>query len=121
MNTLEQDLYNNYIIAKVTASEVYAQNLYAALCNNTFVRIDDTNTTYGCSWRYAGGIVAKLLGTGDYMDWYCSGIICFDYINSISTIGYVPEGIITDEIKADLHYIGWTILPENAQHDFLII
>ena len=79
VNNMESDLRGtDWIVAKVRASEAYAQNLYAAMCNNDFQRIDVwpvlKNETWGCSWRSAGGIVANMRGEGDYIDWYCSGI-----------------------------------------------
>ena len=78
-NNLEYDLRSNkWICDKAKASEVYAQNLYAAMCNNDFQKLDVwpllKGETYSCSWRYAGGIVADMIESGDYIDWYCSGI-----------------------------------------------
>jgi hypothetical protein len=97
---LEMSLYrSNTIIAKVRMSSTYAQNLYAALCNNEFV--DSNNNCYSVSWRYAGGIVASLSGTGDYLGWYCSGM-------TAPKAGAVPEGTITQEIERDLAVLGWT-------------
>jgi hypothetical protein len=43
----------------------------------------------------AGGIVADIIRSGNYMDWYCNG----------------NEGVVTDEIKLDLMMMGWTIKP----------
>ena len=66
------------MVEKVRSREEYAQNLYAALCNNTFQQNEVwprlTGTTWSCSWRSSGGIVADMRGSGDYIDWYCSGI-----------------------------------------------
>jgi hypothetical protein len=78
-NNLEYDLRSTeWIVDKVRASESYAQNLYASMCNNDFQKLDVVevlkNNTWSCSWRYAGGIVAHMRGQGDYIDWYCSGI-----------------------------------------------
>jgi hypothetical protein len=98
---LEYDLRSNpEILNKARNSEVYSQNLYAALCNNRFFYGDNEWT---CSWRHAGGIVADILQTGDYIDWYCSGMA--------DKIGYVSEGFVTDEIKLDLIKMGWTVRP----------
>ena len=68
---LEADLLKTeYIVNKCKSSEVYSQNLYAALCNNRFFK---DNEEWTCSWRYAGGIVADLRDVGeDYMSFYCS-------------------------------------------------
>lgn len=101
---LEKDLLASDTIAqKCINSNIYAQNLYAALCNNRFFYGDKEWT---CSWRYAGGLVAQLVDTnGDYMDYYCSGI------GSGEIVGFVAESVVTDEIKLDLMKIGWVIKP----------
>ena len=38
-----------------------------------------------------------------YLDYYCSGMIDKE--------GYVPEGVVTDEIRLDLIKLGWSIKP----------
>lgn len=113
-SNLELDLFKTeWIGYKCTINEVYAQNLYAALCNNVFKKNDDEWT---CSWRHSGKIVADLIKednrhsknkwrSGDYLDWYCSGA-------SEGTIpGYVSEGFVTSEISNDLLNLGWTHKP----------
>lgn len=100
--SLEADLLKTEWIAhKCKSSSSYAQNLYAALCNNRFFKDEDEWT---CSWRYAGGIVADLIGEGDYMDYYCSGV-------AAGRNGYVSEGEVTSEIMNDFLNLGWTIKP----------
>ena len=102
-----------WMLKKVVDSETYAQNLYAAMCNNVFQpnqvwpRLRDEY--WSCSWRSAGGIVAELRGQGDYIDWYCSGIMGVGEVDSFR--GYVSESTITDEIRQDLFAIGWTVEP----------
>ena len=98
---------------KVRASDSYAQNLYAAMCNNNFQRRHIwailTNASWGCSWRGAGGVVADLRNEGDYLTWYCSGIMGDgNYIE-----GYVPEGVVTEEIAEDLRKLGWQVLDND--------
>lgn len=101
-HNLENDLLSSTtILDKCRNSTVYSQNLYAALCNNRFFYGDNEWT---CSWRYAGGIIADILQSGDYMDWYCSGIVP-------NTKGYVGESEVTDEIRLDLIKLGWTVKP----------
>jgi hypothetical protein len=78
-NNMEFDLRStDWMVSKVRDSEEYAQNLYAAMCNNDFQKLEVipilTNNTWSVSWRSAGGIVAHMRQEGDYMDWYCSGI-----------------------------------------------
>jgi hypothetical protein len=100
---LEKDLLKvDYIIQKCKNNDVYAQNLYAALCNNKFFK---NNEEWTCSWRMSGGIVAGIRNMGeDYIDWYCSGIGC-------KTQGYVPESVVTSEIRNDLLNLGWVVKP----------
>ena len=102
-----------WMLKKVVDNETYAQNLYAAMCNNVFQpnqvwpRLKDEY--WSCSWRSAGGIVADLRGLGDYCDWYCSGIFGAGEADSFQ--GYVSESTVTDEIRQDLFAIGWTVEP----------
>ena len=110
-NNLEWDLRStDWILVKARSSDVYAQNLYAALCNNSFQRNEVwpllKDQTWGCSWRHAGGIIADMLGAGDYIDWYCSGIMDLGAPDN----GFVPEMVVTDEIREDLFRLGWIVV-----------
>ncbi len=121
-NNLEYDLLTtDWILTKVRERDDYAQNLYAALCNNDFQRNDVMpilkSETWGCSWRSAGGIVSDMRGEGDYIDWYCSGIRgnpADDPDNSV-TQKHVGEGVVTDEIREDLFKLGWLIVTNSDQ------
>ena len=113
-HNLEEDIRTcAWMLKKVQDRETYAQNLYAAMCNNVFQpnevwpRLRDEY--WSCSWRSAGGIVAELRGQGDYIDWYCSGIFGAGEADSFQ--GYVSESTVTDEIRQDLFAIGWTVEP----------
>ena len=114
VNNMEYDMsQSDWFVSRVRGSDDYAQNLYAALCNNSFQKQDVwlvlKDAYWSCSWRYAGGLVADLQDKGgDYMDWYCSGIGAKDgdYIN------HVGEGNVTDEIAADLALLGWRVSEE---------
>ena len=131
-NNLEHDLRSTeWILEKARADEVYAQHEYAALCNNQFQQLKTwsilKDERWSCSWRHAGGIIADMLQTGDYIDWYCSGItgptdITEEEFNALDDAGkayhkqvksYVGEGFVTDEIKEDLHRLGWLVVPDN--------
>jgi hypothetical protein len=111
-DNMEYDLRSTeWICDKAKASKVYAQNLYAAMCNMQFIKLDVMpilkDQRWSCSWRHAGGIVADMREQGDYIDWYCSGINpSYDEEDAIK--GYVPEATVTDEIKEDLKKLGWT-------------
>ena len=113
-HNLEEDIRAcAWMLKKVQDRETYAQNLYAAMCNNVFQRNEVwprlRDEYWSCSWRSAGGIVAELRGQGDYIDWYCSGIIGVGEADSFQ--GYVSESTVTDEIRQDLFAIGWTVEP----------
>jgi len=126
LNNLEYDLRSNkWICDKAKARESYAQNIYAALCNQEWQRNDVwpllKGETYSCSWRYAGGIVADIVEAGDYIDWYCSGIkgdITEEQIASaleqgMDIVKYVSEGVVTDEIREDFFKLGWIPVPST--------
>jgi hypothetical protein len=120
-HNLERDLKStSWLVDKVRGSKRYAQNLYAALCNNEFVKNDVwpilKNESWGCSWRYAGGIVSDIQEGDGYLDWYCSGMGSgLGNGDETGELGYVPEGYIADEIREDLLAIGWLILNEEEE------
>jgi len=122
-NNLEYDLRSSEYIAEKCKVDSYAQNLYAALCNNEFIRNDVwpilKGETWGCSWRYAGGIIADIKQSGDYLDWYCSGIATTSTdmggtVTTDITTGYVSESVVTDEICDDLFKLGWLVQEETT-------
>jgi hypothetical protein len=133
-NNLEYDLVTtDWILEKVRGSRSYAQNLYAALCNNEFRRnavwplLKGEN--WGCSWRYAGGIIADMRQEGDYIDWYCSGIRNdypldddgFAQLDKpqqelyIESKSYVNESVVTDEVREDLFQLGWLVIDDDGE------
>jgi hypothetical protein len=112
-NNLEYELRTcEWILTKVRESDKYAQNLYAAMCNMQFQKLDVLpilkNDLWSCSWRHSGGIIADMRQQGDYIDWYCSGIGGgLGNGDENGDRGYVPEGTVTEEIKIDLNKLGW--------------
>lgn len=115
-NDLERDLMSNQeLIAKVQINRVYAQHLYAALCNNEWIYQDILpvlkDQRWSCSWRSAGGIIADMRGEGDYLDWYCSGMTVWAEADiddpNDPELEHVPEGMVTEEVARDLAQIGW--------------
>lgn len=131
-NNLEYDLRSTkWICDKAKAREEYAQNLYAAMCNNDFQKLDTwlllKGQTYSCSWRYAGGIVADMREEGDYIDWYCSGIRNGATEEDLAAMtkeqrtqhdwyqkNFVSESVVTDEIREDLLKLGWTVVDDTT-------
>ena len=129
-NNLEWDLVTtDWILEKVRTNDAYAQNLYAAMCNNEFTKRDLwpilKEEKWGCSWRYAGGIIADMQQQGDYIDWYCSGMggLNQEYDNKETNehwqkrTGYVPESQVTDEIESDLNRLGWIVVKYDDTKD----
>jgi hypothetical protein len=130
LTSLEHDLLASpMMLDKVRKSAVYAQHLYAAMCNQEFVKNEVwpqlKGETWSCSWRYAGGIIADMRQEGDYLDWYCSGIkgsgLTDEEYNQLSeseqqlyieTRKYVSEGNVTDEVCDDLLTLGWCVIPD---------
>ena len=134
-HNMEYDLRSTaWICDKVKSDEVYAQNLYAAMCNNEFQRNDMMpilkDQRWMCSWRHSGGIIADMCEQGDYIDWYCSGIrnnpteeeiakfTEEQMINYKKLQAFVGESYVTDEIRNDLKRLGWLVI-EDDQDDGL--
>ena len=98
-DNLEWDLRTSDKICAKVKDDEYAKKLYAALCNTDWLRTElipllrqsPEKDFWGCSWRYAGGIIADMRQEGDYIDWYCSG----------------NEGYIDPEVSEDLKELGW--------------
>ena len=127
IENMEYDLLTtDWILEKVRESDVYAQNLYAAMCNREFIKHDVIlilkNQRWSCSWRYAGGIIADMRQEGDYIDWYCSGIrqdplteeelqkLPLDQQAKVKEYdAFVGEGVVTDEIRKYLFRLGWVV------------
>jgi hypothetical protein len=131
-DNMEYDLRSTqWIIDKVKGDDVYAQNLYASMCNRDFTKNDVwpilTEKRWSCSWRHAGGIIADMKEKGDYIDWYCSGIKNNENLDDeqfseltkeqqefyLKMKAYVGEGMVTDEIREDLLKLGWIVLDDE--------
>ena len=133
-DNMEYDLRSTqWIIDKVKGDEVYAQNLYASMCNHDFTKNDVipilTEKKWSCSWRYAGGIIADMKEEGDYIDYYCSGIRDATILDDdefrqltkeqqevyMQGKAFVSEGVVTDEIRKDLLKLGWIVVDNEDE------
>jgi hypothetical protein len=97
---LERDLVNSDVIRTLVQTDpTFAQELYAALCNNQFIHRDmeqPDQDYWSCSWRYAGDVVSGLdANGGDYLDYYCSG----------------NEGRLSSRVADVLALLGWSGRP----------
>ena len=133
IDNMEYDLRTSELIIEKCKDKIYAQHLYAAMCNNEFTKNEVwpilSDKRWSCSWRSAGGIVADIRQEGDYIDWYCSGIrnnedLTDEDLKQLSreeqekyleTKASVSESVVTDEIRQDLLSIGWLIADSDNQ------
>ena len=119
---LYKDLANSPVILEKVKDDVYAQHLYSALCNTVWYPNEvipllrqSEQDGWGCSWRSAGGFVASLRGEGDYLDWYCSGMV-YGYDETTDRVkNSVPEGTISEEICRDLKELGWQGVDDDGR------
>jgi hypothetical protein len=108
---LERDLrITTWIIDKVRGQETYAQNLYAALCNNDYQPQEVwgilNNIRWNCSWRASALIVAEIRDRESADVWYGSG----SGIKHRDLAGFVEESYVTPEVETDLNVIGWQLI-----------
>jgi hypothetical protein len=133
-DNMEYDLRSTQWIIDKAKDDAYAQNLYAAMCNNDFTKNDVwpilTEKRWSCSWRHAGGIIADMQGKGDYIYWYCSGIRDSKILDDdefraltkeqqehyIQSKKFVPESCVTDEIREDLLKLGWIVIDGSEEY-----
>ncbi len=99
------------ILDAVRKDPDFLYDLYAALCNTEWVRVDNVTkeefvealqgeNTYSVSWRTAGAICAQIYNlvypdkeTKDYSDYYCAGC----------------EGRTSDKMREIALSFGWEI------------
>jgi hypothetical protein len=129
---MEHNMYEDmksasWLVDKARRYRYYAQNLYAAMCNMQWQKMDVMpilkDEYWSVSWRRAGGLVAELRDDGeDYMDYYCSGMrggLSFngkeddDYFERTK---YASEGVVTDEVCEDLARLGWQPVPYDDDY-----
>lgn len=81
---------------RIRESDETASAMWSALANMDWQHTN--GDTAGYSFRAAGDLVAAVRGSGDYMDWYCSG----------------PLAYVSDEILTALAAEGWSPVIEEA-------
>lgn len=101
---LEKELMNSDLIKNKVKDPIYAQKLYAAMCNIQWLK-DTQKNPWSISWRGAGDVVSALIGEGDYLDYYCSGIIPYEMEHS--PLSPTREGNVDPQIENDLAQMGW--------------
>lgn len=108
---MEQDIFGaDWLCQKILADTEYAQEFYAALCNNVFHKQkENPDALFSFSWRHAGYVVATVRRQGDYLDWHCSG---FWPTN-------VREGAVTVDVAEDIQRLGWEVWTEIIKDHIL--
>lgn len=85
----EQDLQELFK-DRMIEDEEFCMDIWAALSNVSWHNVK-TGENYSCSFKYAGSLIAKIIGKGDYLDWYCCTKDC----------------VVTEEIEEGLNSLGW--------------
>jgi|HubBroStandDraft_2_1064218.scaffolds.fasta_scaffold80830_2 hypothetical protein len=83
------------LVDQMAVDDVFAREVYASLCNMRWQR-EGMEEPVSMSWRAAGGLVADLVGRGEwYLDYYCSG----------------NEGVVSERVREALGGLGWIPVP----------
>ena len=109
---LERDIRRTWwMVDRIRHDDVYAQNMYAAFCNNVYGPYDVwailKNITWSCGWLYASNMIGEI-SERHFGDWYCSGVQLYNP-------DYVPESVVTPAIRQDLETIGWILVDSQIR------
>jgi hypothetical protein len=94
---LLEQTFRKIFAEKIRTDEEFCKELWSALANVEWYH-PDTNTRDSYSFRAAGGLIAEIRESGDYMDWYCSGP--YSTVSEFIRRSMKKEGWIYDDTAA---------------------
>jgi hypothetical protein len=108
---LERDVRTaNWVVDRIRSEETYAQNFYAALCNNNYTPKDVwgilSNITWNCTWQQAAEIISDIRQDHNPDIWHASG----SNFKITDFAGFVEESYVTHEIESDINQLGWILV-----------
>lgn len=100
---LDKDvLAAEWLCRRIRSDIEYAEHFYCTLTNNEWMCVREepaavwaalADHSWSGSWRFVGGLVSQIRGSGSYLDWYYNG----------------GEGILSDTVVTDLGRLGWRV------------
>lgn len=103
-DSLFDAILNSLVIMHKVSDDLYAQQLYATLCNTKWSKTDSFSLLkedyWRCSWRSSAKFVAGLRNLDErYNQFYCSGN---------------EEDPVSEEILCDIRALGWIQIHEQS-------
>ncbi len=80
---------------RIRTDDATAKAMWSALANQDWKHENGDTAAY--SFRAAGDLIAAVRGSGEYMDWYCSG----------------PYATVSEEIEQAMKSQGWSPIYEE--------
>ena len=87
-----EQLLSQLFAERLRRDKAFGVELWSALTNLSWSH--PTHGQVGYSFRAAGDLVAALLGSGHYLDWYCSG----------------EPAVVSEEIAQAMKIYGWEVI-----------